>query len=121
MKATFLMLVLSSFVYSQDIQWEKSFGGRHAEFLFDAQATADYGFVIGGSSLSNNSGNYKEESYGDLDYVIWKLNENGEVEWQKTFGGIGADLFKSIRVTSDGGFILAGTSNSPISGSKTSD
>lgn len=120
MKTTFLMLMLSNLVYSQDIQWEKSLGGRQAEYLFDAQPTADYGFIIAGSSLSNKSGNMSEISKGDLDYMVWKLSESGETEWQKSFGGSGSDLLKCIKGTSDGGYILAGSSNSEISGSKTS-
>jgi len=106
-----LMLIPMSF--AQDIMWEKSFGGRHAEYLTDIQPTADYGFILGGSSLSQKSGNKTEEGRGDLDFCIWKLDEDGEVEWQKSFGGSGTDMLKVIRTTHDGGFILAGTSNSP--------
>ncbi|TPD74129.1 hypothetical protein, partial [Flavobacterium microcysteis] len=37
---------------AQDILWEKSYGGNHSEYLFDAQPTPDYGFILAGSSLS---------------------------------------------------------------------
>ncbi|PWK03343.1 hypothetical protein BC749_1011443, partial [Flavobacterium araucananum] len=45
------LYVLFSFVlplltFSQDILWEKSYGGIHADYLFDAQPTADYGFIL---------------------------------------------------------------------------
>jgi len=40
------------------------------------------------------------------------MNEDGDPEWQKNFGGTGTDLLQSIKLTRDGGFILAGTSNS---------
>ncbi len=99
-------------VYSQDILWEKSFGGVHAEYLFDAQPTADYGFILAGSSLSDKSGNKEENNQGDLDYWVWKMDENGNLDWQKSFGGNGFDLLQSIKNTNDGGFILAGTSSS---------
>jgi len=99
-------------VYSQDILWEKSFGGVHAEYLFDAQPTADYGFILAGSSLSDKSGNKEENNQGDLDYWVWKMDENGNLDWQKSFGGNGFDLLQSIKNTRDGGFILAGTSSS---------
>ena len=109
-------LLLSFFVpflnYSQDILWEKSYGGTHADYLFDAQPTADYGFILAGSSLSNKTGNKSDDNHGDLDYWIWKMTEKGELDWQKSFGGSGFDLLQSIKNTSDGGFILAGTSNS---------
>jgi len=99
-------------IHSQDILWEKSYGGTHADYLFDAQPTADYGFILAGSSLSNKTGNKAEDNHGDLDYWIWKMTEKGELDWQKSFGGSGFDMLQSIKNTSDGGFILAGTSSS---------
>lgn len=100
-------------VHSQDLLWEKSHGGRHAEYLFDIQPTADYGFILAGSSLSEKTGNKTDKGSGDLDYWLWKMDEHGSPEWQKSIGGGGSDLLKGIRTTHDGGFILAGTSNSP--------
>jgi len=97
---------------AQNILWEKSYGGKNSEYLFDAQPTADYGFILAGSSLSSRTGNKTDNNKGDLDYWIWKMDENGEPEWQKSFGGSGFDLLQSIKNTNDGGFILAGTSSS---------
>lgn len=98
--------------YSQDLLWEKSFGGKHADYLMDAKATSDYGFILAGSSLSPKSGNKTEGNNGDLDYWIWKMDEKGDLDWQKNFGGSGSDFLQSIDLTVDGGFILAGASNS---------
>lgn len=103
---------------AQDILWERSYGGKHAEFLYDAIPTADYGFILAGSSISSKNGNKTEANKGNLDYWVWKMNEKGTAEWQKSFGGNGVDLLQSVRITSDGGFILAGTSNSSVSGDK---
>lgn len=107
-----LLLLLGINAYSQDVLWEKSYGGKHAEYLFDAQPTADYGFILAGSSLSAKSGSKTEDNNGDLDYFVWKMDERGELDWQKTFGGPGSDRLYSIKNTNDGGFILAGTSDS---------
>lgn len=109
-----LLAVISSTIksYSQDILWEKSFGGKNADYLMDAKATADYGFILAGSSLSQKSGNKTEGNNGDLDYWIWKMDEKGDLDWQKNFGGSGSDFLQSIDLTNDGGFILAGASNS---------
>lgn len=98
---------------SQDILWEKSYGGRHSEYLFDVQPTADYGFILAGSSLSKKTGNKADDGNGGLDYWIWKMDEHGEPDWQKSIGGSGTDMLRSIKITHDGGFILAGTSDSP--------
>ena len=114
MKKLYLLIpfFLPLFTYSQDILWEKSYGGIHADYLFDAQPTADYGFILAGSSVSDKTGSKADDNHGDLDYWIWKMNEKGELDWQKSIGGSGFDLLQSIKGTKDGGFILAGTSGS---------
>jgi hypothetical protein len=99
-------------LYGQDILWEKSLGGKHADYLMDVVATPDYGFILAGSSLSDKTGNKTQEGHGDLDYWIWKMKENGDLDWQKSFGGSGNDFLYSVRLTPDGGFILAGVSAS---------
>lgn len=99
-------------LFAQDILWEKSYGGKHAEYLYDAIPTPDYGFILAGSSLSGKNGNKDEKNNGDLDYFLWKMNERGDLDWQKSFGGNKVDLLQSIALTCDGGFILGGTSNS---------
>lgn len=108
----FGLLLITTSSNAQDILWEKSYGGKHAEYLFDAQPTADYGFILAGSSISGKTGNKEDANKGDLDYWIWKMDEKGDLDWQKSFGGSGVDLLQSIRLTSDGGYILAGISNS---------
>ena len=97
---------------AQDILWEKSYGGKHAEYLFDVIPTPDYGFILAGSSLSKKTGNKTENNRGDLDYWVWKMDEKGEPDWQKSFGGSGQDLLRSVILTNDGGFLLAGSSQS---------
>lgn len=104
--------ILSTYSYSQKILWEKSYGGKHADYLMDAKPTPDYGFILAGSSLSKKSGNKTEDNNGDLDYWIWKMNEEGELDWQKNFGGTGSDFLQSISLTKDAGYVLAGISNS---------
>lgn len=106
---------------SQDVLWEKSYGGKHAEYLMDAVPTADFGFILAGSSLSSKSGNKTSPNEGDLDYWVWKMDERGEMEWQKSFGGTGSDFLQCVKLTKDGGFLLSGHSNSPKSKLKQKD
>ena len=105
-------LASSTSITAQKILWEKSLGGKHAEYLYDAIATPDYGFILAGSSLSDKNGNKDESNKGDLDYWLWKMDEKGNLEWQKSFGGNKVDLLQSVALTYDGGFILGGTSSS---------
>ena len=112
-KLLYLSLITTSFFgFSQDVLWQKTLGGKHAEFLYDAQPTADYGFILAGSSLSVKSGNKEMDNLGDLDYWVWKMNEKGDLEWQKSFGGSGTDQLTSLKLTHDGGFLLGGSSTS---------
>lgn len=119
--------ILSIFSYTsllaqqQEIIWEKSVGGANAEYLYNAIKTPDYGFLILGSSASNSSGDIQKENQGNLDYFLWKMDENGKQEWENTFGGDGNDLLYAGKPTSDGGYILAGSSNSSKSGDKLSN
>jgi hypothetical protein len=110
---TLFLAFLAQLTYSQDILWEKSLGGKHADYLMDVIATPDYGFILAGSSLSDKTGNKSQQGNGDLDYWIWKMKENGDLDWQKSFGGSGNDFLQSVRITQDGGFVLAGVSSSP--------
>lgn len=114
-----LSLLLFSSIYSQDIEWQQVIGGAHSEYLYDLKATPDYGFLLVGSSYSDNSGNKTEKGKGDLDYFLWKMNEKGHLEWQKSFGGSGMDYLYSASLTKEGGYILGGSSDSPISEDKT--
>ena len=104
----FSMLTISA---QQDVLWEKTFGGEQSEYLYHAIPTLDYGFLILGSSASDATGDIQKKNQGGLDYFIWKMDENGNQEWQNSFGGDGDDLLKSAITTPDGGFLLVGSSN----------
>ncbi|MFZ4679986.1 MAG: hypothetical protein ACOYLP_07445 [Flavobacterium sp.] len=95
---------------AKDILWEKSYGGKHANYLFDVVPTPDYGFLLAGSSLSKKTVNKTEDNRGDLDFWVWKMNEKGELDWQKGFVGSGKDILKRVIETPYGGYLLAGIS-----------
>jgi len=96
----------------------KTIGGSGQEKLKTISLTKDGGYIIGGSSTSNKSNEKAEDSYGNLDYWVVKLNSKGEIEWQKAFGGLYYDELRSIEQTKDLGYIIGGVSNSPASGNK---
>ncbi len=101
------------------IQWQNTIGGNEGDYLTSLQQTADGGYIVGGSSLSNISGDKSENSLGGLDYWVLKLNAAGAIQWQNTIGGDSDDQLKSLQQTADGGYILGGFSSSDISGDKT--
>ncbi len=85
---TFSYILLSSFLWAQDIAWQQTLGGAREEHLYDAISTYDYGILLAGSSVSEASGNKKDDSVADLDYWLWKMTENGKLEWQKNYGAL---------------------------------
>ncbi|CAN5522314.1 hypothetical protein BH11BAC1_BH11BAC1_08290 [soil metagenome] len=100
-------------------QWDKDFGGTDADFLNSVTQTADNGFILGGWSFSNFSGDKSQNSQGGSDYWIIKIDSFGNKQWDKDFGGSSWDELFSIQQTSDGNYLLGGQSNSGIGGDKT--
>ncbi|QMU29523.1 T9SS type A sorting domain-containing protein [Adhaeribacter radiodurans] len=104
--------------------WDKTYGGTGDDQLYSLQQTKDGGYILAGNSASGISGDKTEASrdpsdqYPKSDFWVLKLKADGSKEWDKTIGGSGADFLKSVRQTSDGGYILGGTSESDISGDK---
>lgn len=101
------------------IEWQKTIGGADDDRLYDLIQTTDGGYLLGGGSWSDASGEKSENVKGSDDYWIVKLDSTGDVEWDKTIGGDETDILWSIKQTVDGGFILGGQSWSNISGDKT--
>lgn len=114
-----ILLLPAIVVQSQELQWEKRMGGQHAEYLYDALPTLDYGVLLVGGTLSDKTGAIEKHSQGDFDYMLSKLDEHGNTEWTKTLGGESTDIIRSICRTPDGGYLLGGLSRSGISGDKT--
>ncbi len=100
-------------------QWDKDFGGSARDELDAMKQTADGGYILGGSSLSDVSGNKTQPRWGDYDFWIVKVDSSGSIQWDKDFGGDMQDAFYSIQQTKDKGYILGGHSLSGISGDKT--
>lgn len=100
-------------------QWDKTFGGTGSDEMYSLQQTADGGYILGGSSESDVGGDKTEKSRGQNDYWAVKINASGTKQWDKTFGGTSDDNMSSLQQTTDGGYVLGGTSESRISGDKT--
>ena len=92
------------------IEWQKSLGGSDGDFAYFIQQTNDAGYIVVGESFSNDgdvSGNH-----GENDCWVVKLTGLGTIEWQKSLGGSFTERVSSIQQTFDGGYILAGNSES---------
>jgi hypothetical protein len=100
-------LWITSFVIpdSTFITWEKTLGGTNGEVGSSVQQTSDGGYIIAGRTYSNSF--YELNS----DIYLVKTDEYGNVLWEKTYGITGRDVGNSVQQTSDGGYIIAGTTS----------
>ncbi|HNV98996.1 MAG TPA: hypothetical protein PKL06_06500, partial [Chitinophagales bacterium] len=101
------------------IEWQKAYGGSGSDVAIHVEQTADGGYIIGGYSSSGIGGNKTVSTYGSNDCWIIKTNASGTIEWQKTLGGTGYEIFYAVHQTSDGGYIVGADSESGFSGNKT--
>ncbi|MDQ3290119.1 MAG: GEVED domain-containing protein, partial [Bacteroidota bacterium] len=98
--------------------WDQRFGGSGNDVLKTLVATPGGGFILGGYSNSGLSGDKSQPSRGGQDYWIIRIDEYGNKLWDRRYGGSEDDVFKSLVVTLDGGFLLAGSSNSGVGSDK---
>lgn len=94
------------------IEWEKNYGGDYPDILTDLQLTSDGGYIAIGNTSSKSgdvTGGYGTEGNFFQEGWVVKIDVNGEIEWQRPYGGYeGFVEFKNIQQTTDGGFIIGG-------------
>ena len=93
-----------------ELVWRKHFGGVRDDYGFSVAKTMDGGFVLCGFSYSFTN--------GDSDFLVYKLDANGNKQWRKNFGGAYSDESSSIKQMEDGGYIVLGTTDSFTHGGK---
>jgi len=82
------------------IEWQRTYGGSSYDTAHSIQQTSDGGYIVAGDTQTFGA--------GSADYWIIKLFPNGDIEWQRTYGGGSYDTAHSIQQTIDGGYIVAG-------------
>jgi len=93
--------------YTYGVNWQKMLGGTGLDGANDAKKTSDGGLIVTGYTKSADgdlTGNKGEE-----DILVAKLDASGNKQWVKNFGGSAADNGSAVVTTSDGGYIIAGT------------
>ena len=92
------------------IEWQKNYGGSKWEVATSIQATVDEGYIIAGSSDSQD--NDVSNNYGQDDFWVFKIDQLGNLVWERNYGGSGVDLPEIIIQTADQGFMVVGGTNS---------
>jgi len=92
-----------------NVQWAKTYWGTSNDYAYSVQQTSDGGYIVAGITYSFGA--------GGVDVFLIKTYANGNLQWAKTYGGTGYAYAYSFQHTSDGGYILAGYTNSFGAGS----
>ena len=95
-----------------EMEWDKTLGGssEDAATATPVYETDDGGFIVAGTSDSNDGA--FSENHGNSDFWVFKLSAAGDLEWQELYGGSDEDGASYISGTSDGNYIVAGTTRS---------
>lgn len=88
------------------LQWSKTFGGSADDRATKIINTNDGGFAVSGFTRSND-GDISQQN-GFYDFWLLKLDANGNLQWEKTYGFSGNDQGQSVIQTSDGGYFTTG-------------
>ncbi len=89
---------------SGNMLWNKIYGGTGSESASSVVQTSDGGYAIAGTTDSYGAGNN--------DFWLVKTDSAGNQLWTKTYGGTGSESASSVVQTSDGGYAIAGTTDS---------
>ncbi len=84
-----------------NVQWAKTYGGTDWDFAHTVQQTSDRGYIVAGYTYSFGAD-------GEDAFLI-KTDANGDIIWAKTYGGTLDDRVSSVQQTTDGGYIVAGS------------
>lgn len=109
----FLSILSFTFINAQNIPelvWSKTFGGSGEEFGYDVISSNDGNLMVIGMTESNNGD--VSANQGGEDFWVVKLNQSGNIIWQKSYGGSQDEYALKIIPGVDGGYVLVGRSKS---------
>ncbi len=91
-----------------DMEWDQTFGSIYDEGAHSVHQTTDGGYILAGFTVINGTNNW--------DVYLVKADASGNMEWEKTFGGDGYDIARAVQQANDGGYLIAGATESDVPG-----
>ncbi|MFH1734056.1 MAG: hypothetical protein ABIE92_05040 [bacterium] len=86
-----------------NLVWQRTFGGALADDCYFVRQTPDGGYILCGYTRSFAN--------GPMDFYLVRTDQQGIMEWERVFGGVEDERGHCVRLTADGGYILAGFSS----------
>ncbi len=106
----FLFLLHPLYPQPFTILWNQCIGGTDNDGPSDI-IKIDDGYMVAGATLSND-GDVNSGNHGAADAWLIKLDLQGNILWERCYGGTSGDNFQRIFRDSEGSFILTGSSSS---------
>jgi predicted secreted protein len=91
-----------------DMIWDRTYGGSDEDRAYSLIQTTDGGYAVAGATLSKGA--------GSADLWVIKLDHQGDMIWDRTYGGSDDDYALSLIQTTDGGYAVAGLTDSKGAG-----
>ena len=108
MKNLFFILLIthcSLLIINAQTKFQRTIGGTGEDHAWSIRQTTDGGYAVAGFTYSFGA--------GSSDFYIVKLSgADGSLQWSRTFGGAGTDIALSMKLTSDGGYVMSGETDS---------
>jgi hypothetical protein len=111
--------VLTKFDADMNVQWQRCYGGNNHDAIVGILELDD-GYIFSGSTESTNIPGHK----GDTDVWVVRIDFDGNIIWQKAFGGSRNEAGYNIFKNDDGSFIVAGntqSNNGDVSGNHSNE
>ncbi|WP_299556766.1 hypothetical protein [Seonamhaeicola sp.] len=92
------------------LEWSRYYGGTFTDTPYDVIQTADNGYILVGSSDSDDTD--IKANKGSYDFWVVKISDTGTLLWEKSFGGTEIDEARGITKTNDGNYLIIGDTRS---------
>jgi len=100
---------VASYGKTGNLEWSTTIGGAKDDQVVKTIATQDGGFILGGISESGIGGTKTTKNLGGKDWWVVKIDNRGNILWQRSFGNFTDDTLTSLQELDNGDILLGGT------------